>query len=320
MTNGIMTDSVIPATLADSFGRPVTSLRLSVTQRCDLACDHCHHEGQTPSIDEMTPAEIERLVNVASSLGVRNVKITGGEPLMRTDIADIIARISPFLKEVSLTTNGSDLDIRSEELSRSGLARVNVSLHTLDADRYYRLCGVDQSDRVIKGIAAAVKAGLNPVKVNMVVLKGENEGEISSMIDFCSSVGASLQLIEYETNRESLNGGSFAKKFYSLAETETMLTSRSVHVTVNELHRRRRYKIPVKEGFVSVEVVRPMHNTEFCSHCTRLRMSSDGLLKPCLLDQSGQVDVLSPLRNGASDHELRGLFLEAVHNRKPYWS
>jgi cyclic pyranopterin phosphate synthase len=140
------------------------------------------------------------------------------------------------------------------------------------------------------------------------------------MINFCSSVGASLQLIEYETDRENLNGGSFAKRFYSLAETEKMLASQSVNVAVNELHRRKRYKIPVNDGFVSVEVVRPMHNTEFCSHCTRLRMSSDGLLKPCLLDQSGHVDVLSRLRNGASDNELRELFLKAVQNRKPYWS
>jgi len=320
MTKGIQTDCIDPVPMVDSFGRPVSSLRLSVTQRCDLACEHCHHEGQTHAVDEMTPLEIERLMNVASSLGVGKVKITGGEPLMRDDIVDIIARISPLVKEVSLTTNGSDLDIRSAELRSAGLARVNVSLHTLDANRYHRLCGVDQSARVLKGITAAVKAGLNPVKVNMVVFKGENDGEIRDMIDFCSSAGAALQLIEYETDRESSNGGSFAKRFYSLAETEKMLASQSVQVTVNELHRRKRYKIPVKDGFVSVEVVRPMHNTEFCSHCTRLRMSSDGLLKPCLLDQSGHVDVLAPLRNGASDHELRELFLEAVQNRKPYWS
>ncbi len=320
MTKDIQTNCTNPVPMVDSFGRPVNSLRLSVTQRCDLACDHCHHEGQTPAVDEMTPLEIERLVNVASSLGVRKVKITGGEPLMRDDIVDIVARISPLVREVSLTTNGSDLDIRSEELRHAGLARVNVSLHTLDANRYHRLCGVDQSARVLKGIIAAVEAGLNPVKVNMVVLKGENEGEIRDMINFCSSVGASLQLIEYETDRESLNGGNFAKRFYSLAETEKMLANQSVNVAVNELHRRKRYKIPVKDGFVSVEVVRPMHNTEFCSHCTRLRVSSDGLLKPCLLDQSGHVDVLSPLRNGASDNALRELFLKAVQNRKPYWS
>ena len=320
MTNGIQSNCANPVPMVDSFGRPVSSLRLSVTQRCDLACDHCHHEGQTPSVNEMTPLEIESLVKVASSLGVRSVKITGGEPLMRDDIVDIIARVSPLVKEVSLTTNGSDLDIRSEELRRAGLARVNVSLHTLDANRYHRLCGVDQSARVLKGIIAAVEAGLNPVKVNMVVFKGENDGEIHEMMDFCSSVRASLQLIEYETDRESLNGGSFAKRFYSLAGTENMLASQSVHVAVNELHRRKRYKIPVKDGFVNVEVVRPMHNTEFCSHCTRLRMSSDGLLKPCLLDQAGHVDVLTPLRSGASDRELRELFLEAVKNRKPYWS
>jgi cyclic pyranopterin phosphate synthase len=308
------------SSMVDPFGRPVKSLRLSVTQRCDLACEHCHHEGQVPSADEMTPSEIERLVRVAASLGVGKVKITGGEPLMRHDLADIITGISPLVKEVSLTTNGSGLDAKSPELKRAGLARVNVSLHTLDADRYTRLCGVDQRARVFRGIEAAVKAGLNPVKVNMVVFKGENEDEIQSMIDFCSSVGAMLQLIEYEASRESSNGCHFTKRFCSLEDTERTLARLSVQDTVNELHRRRRYKIPAKGGFVTVEVVRPMHNTEFCSHCTRMRMSSDGLLKPCLLDQSGHVDVLGPLRSGASDKELHQLFLKAVRNRKPYWS
>jgi cyclic pyranopterin phosphate synthase len=320
MSQDVQADSSHPVNMADSFGRPVRSLRLSVTQRCDLSCEHCHHEGQTPSSDEMTPLEIEKLVRVAASLGVRSVKVTGGEPLVRDDIIDIITRISPIVKEVSLTTNGSSLDRRSVELKTAGLARVNVSLHTLDANRYHRLCGVNQSDRVLKGITAAVNAGLNPVKVNMVVFKGENDGEINAMIDYCSSVGAVLQLIEYEADRESSKESRFARRFYSLAETEMSLASRSVGVSVNDLHRRKRYKIPVKDGFAIVEVVRPMHNTEFCSHCTRLRMSSDGLLKPCLLDQSGHVDVLAPLRNGASDHELRQLFLEAVQNRRPYWS
>jgi cyclic pyranopterin phosphate synthase len=305
--------------MVDPYGRPVRSLRLSVTQRCDLACDHCHHEGQKPSTSEMTPAEIGRLVAVAASLGVKKVKITGGEPLLREDLADIISAVSPLVKEVSLTTNGTRLENMAAELRRAGLARVNVSLHTLDRDRYARLCGIDRFAEASKGIDAAVAAGLNPVKVNMVVFKGENESEIERMIEFCSKAGATLQLIEYEADRENSNGCHFEKRFFSLEETESQLSSRSSGITLNELHRRRRYKIPLGRGSVVVEVVRPMHNTEFCSHCTRIRMSSDGLLKPCLLDQSGHVDVLTPLRAGASDEDLHELFRRAVANRKPYW-
>lgn len=306
--------------MVDPFGRSVRSLRLSVTQRCDLACEHCHHEGQTISSKEMTPAEIERIVEVGSSLGIRKVKITGGEPMMRDDIVEIVRRISRRVHEVSLTTNGLDLDVKSEELRSAGLTRVNISLHTLDPDRYARFCGKNRLDRVLMGVESAVRSGLNPVKVNMVVFKDENESEIRQMIEFCSKARATLQLIEYEANREESNGCNFTRRFYSLEAVEKDLAKRSVRTTLNELHRRRRYDILLPEGPVTVEVVRPMHNSEFCSYCTRIRVSSDGLLKPCLLEHSGHVDVLTALRNGANDRELHKLFQKAVGNRKPYWS
>lgn len=267
----------------------------------------------------MASGEIERLVRVASSMGVRKVKLTGGEPLLREDIVEIVSRISPLVSEVSLTTNGSQLSDLARPLKDAGLRRVNVSLHTLKPDIYARLCGVDISAEVVRGIRAAVDAGLDPVKINMVVLKDENDDEIQAMMEFCGSVGAVLQLIEYEADRKSADGNDFAERYFSLRDTEEMLSRQSVEVSVNELHRRRRYKIGANGGFVTVEVVRPMHNTEFCANCTRIRMSSDGKLKPCLLDPNGEVDVLTSLRDGATDAELRGLFLEAVGRRRPYW-
>ena len=304
----------------DPHGREVRSLRLSVTQRCDLACSHCHREGQSPSTREMTPEEVERLVRIAASIGVRKVKLTGGEPLLRADIVDIVSKVSPLVAETSLTTNGSHLAGMAQPLREAGLGRVNVSLHTLNPDRFRRLCGVDKVAEVIRGIEESVRAGLNPVKVNMVVLKGENNEEIQSMIDFCGAVGAILQLIEYEADRDSANGDHFTERFFSLGSIEEVLCRQSMDTSVNELHRRRRYKIRANGGFVTVEVVRPMHNTEFCANCTRIRMSSDGKLKPCLLDPNGEVDVLSSLRHGAADHQLKELFLEAIRRRKPYWS
>jgi cyclic pyranopterin phosphate synthase len=312
-------ESVAHKPVTDHYGREVRSLRLSVTQRCDLACSHCHREGQRPSSKEMSPREIEQMVRIAASMGVRKVKLTGGEPLLREDIVDIVSRTSPLVAEVSLTTNGSHLAEMAESLKEAGLRRVNVSLHTLDPNLYSELCGVDLSAKVVRGIAASVDAGLNPVKVNMVVLKGENDGEIQSMMDFCGSVGAVLQLIEYEADRENASGRHFSQRYFSLKSTEEMLAKQSAETSVNELHRRKRYRVRANGGFVTVEVVRPMHNTEFCSNCTRIRMSSDGKLKPCLLDRNGEVDLLTPLRDGAADEHLKELFLKAVANRRPYW-
>jgi cyclic pyranopterin phosphate synthase len=267
----------------------------------------------------MTPAEIEKLVRVASSLGIRKVKITGGEPLLRNDIIEIVGRISPLVKEVSLTTNGTRLSALAAPLKCAGLARVNVSLHTLDPQRYERLCGSGGIIEVENGIEAAVLAGLNPVKVNMVVFRDENEEEIPNLMDFCAKKRAVLQLIEYEGNRADSCGEEFAKRFYPLSTVESDLARAAISISVNELHRRRRFLVPANGSRVEVEVVRPMHNTEFCSHCTRLRLTSDGRLKPCLLEQGGEVDVLSPIRKGASDERLRDLFRLAVSNRTPYW-
>ncbi len=268
----------------------------------------------------MSPSEIERLVGVATSLGVRKVKITGGEPMLRDDIGDIIGRIAPILSEVSLTTNGSRLSEKAMELKSAGLTRVNVSLHTLDKDVYTRLCGVDGVKSAVEGIERAIEAGLQPVKVNMVVLRGFNENEIPRMMEFCARSGAILQLIEFEASKEDSRKDLFLERYFSLHDTEMDLARRSERTIHNELHRRARYTVRTSEGKVEVEFVRPMHNNEFCRHCSRIRLSSDGRMKPCLLDGNGELDALSELRNGASDSELRDLFLKVVAARRPYWS
>ena len=320
MSHDSVEPTASPVVIVDPFGRATKSLRLSVTQMCNLSCPHCHREGQAPSLREMSPEEIERLVKVGASLGISKVKVTGGEPLVRDDIVEIISKISPLVREVSLTTNGSRLSELAVGLKRAGLARVNVSLPTLDPRLYTRLCGGDDSKGVIRGIKASIDVGLNPVKVNMVVFKDENASEIPSMIDFCGRIGAVLQLIELEADKEGSDSDQFTKRHYSLGPVEAKLAGQASSVSENELHRRRRYQIGNNGTAVTVEVVRPMHNTKFCANCTRIRMSSDGLLKPCLFDRAGQVDVLTSLRNGASDGELRELFLRAIASRRPYWS
>jgi cyclic pyranopterin phosphate synthase len=320
MSKAFQEPSPMPTPMRDPFGREIRSLRLSVTQACDLACAHCHREGQEVSAEEMTLEEIERVVAVSASLGVRKVKITGGEPLMRKDIVDVVSRISPLVREVSMTTNGSRLSEMAAALKVAGLARVNVSLHSLDPRTNERMCGVDMTAHVVAGIKDAVEVGLSPVKVNMVVFRDINHDMIPPMMDFCGRVGAVLQLIEYESDRDSASTSEFAKKHFSLGPFEQGLAAVSTQTTINELHRRHRYLVPANGTNVSVEIVRPMHNTEFCANCTRIRVSSDGKLKPCLLDRRGAVDVLGPMRAGATDDELRVLFAKAIGSRRPYWS
>ncbi len=300
----------------DAYGRPVKSVRISVTQRCNLHCFYCHREGEDyESNREMTPEEIETITRVISSFGVRRVKITGGEPLLRGDILEIIEGINrvPGISEISMTTNGVLLNELAEPLREAGLARVNVSLDTLNPKTYEMITGVNYLERVLSGIRKAVEVGLYPVKVNMVLLRGLNDGEIWDMAKFAGENGLILQLIEFESAVEN----ELYKRFHvDLTGIEGELERRAEKVIVREMHHRRKYFLP--DG-VEVEVVRPMHNTEFCKYCTRIRITSDGRFKPCLFRSDNLVDFLGPMRRGASTDELANLFLEAVRRRKPYF-
>ena len=306
-------------TLYDRFARPVTNLRISLTQECNFRCFFCHREGQRfLAKNEMTPEEIERLVRIASRLGIRKVKLTGGEPTVREDIIEIVRRIKPYVRDLSMTTNGSRLKELAEPLARAGLDRVNVSLHSLKPEVYKKITGVDMLETVLDGIKEAVKY-LSPVKLNMTVMKGLNDGEIWDMIDFSAKTGAILQLIELEAPREMTETTFFRKYFYPLKPVEKELEKRAVKIRERRMHRRKKYFIPTDYGTAEVEVVRAMHNTVFCANCTRLRVTSDGKFKTCLLRNDDLIDFLSAMRNGASDAELVDIFRKAVLKREPYW-
>ena len=302
--------------LKDPYGRPLESIRISVTQRCNLNCFYCHREGEDPSQrEEMTPKEIQKIVAIAASFGLGKVKLTGGEPLLRRDILDIVARIheTPGIEEVSMTTNGILLSEYAESLKKAGLARVNVSLDTLTAERFKQITGVDALESVTLGILKARDAGLNPVKVNMVLLKGLNEDEVSDMIDFAKRNSVILQIIELEAPDES----EWYKRYHaSLNAVEHLLEGMAEDITIRKMHHRKKYHL---RGGGEVEIVKPMHNTEFCRHCNRIRVTSDGKLKPCLFRNDNLVDMLGPIRRGASEETLKKLFLEAVRRREPYF-
>jgi len=305
--------------IKDSFGRPLLNLRVSVTQRCNLHCPYCHREGEEKgignSVAEMTHEEIVRIVRVAVSLGMRRVKITGGEPLLRPDILDIVKGIAGLngLNDLSMTTNGTLLSRYAEGLRHNGLMRINVNIPTLNSETYHKLTGGNLQD-VLNGIEAAVNAGLNPVKLNMLILKGINEKDVLEMMNFASENGAILQLIELEPVNVSC---AYYEQYHcALDKEEVELKKKADKIeTRSDMQNRRIYHLPN----MKVEVIHPIENTEFCARCTRLRVTSDGKLKPCLMKKTNLVDVLTPIRKGEDDKKITQLFKEACQKREPYY-
>lgn len=266
---------------------------------------------------EMSTREVQSIVEVAARLGVRKLKITGGEPLLRNDLCEVVSHASGHMEEVSMTTNGVELEEWVARLRHAHLQRVNVSLHSLRRERYRRITGVDALEDVLRGIAAALDSGLSPVKVNFVVLRDVNEDEIDDMMNFAARSGTVLQLIEYMPLG---NGKTSSAQYHAdLSKTEFYLRRIALRSEERPMHRRCKYSVPLKEGCAEVEVVRPMHNSVFCRNCTRLRVTSDGRLKPCLLRNDNLVDAASLLRKGASEEKISEAFRKAVSLREPYW-
>jgi len=304
--------------MKDNYGRPLLNLRVAITQRCNLRCLYCHREGEERLVRdiaaEMTVDEIVHIVRIAVGLGISKVKLTGGEPLMRKDVVEIVRGIAsiPGLKDLSMTTNGTLLDPLAEGLHAIGLKRVNINIPTLNGEVYGDLTGGRLED-VLEGVKAAVEAGLYPVKLNMLILKGVNDRDVPEMIEFARETGTILQLIELEPINISDTYYSTHRKL--LDEYECVLRQKAVKTeTRRYMQNRHIYHLPE----VTVEIVHPIENTEFCMRCTRLRVTSDGELKPCLMRNDNLVDILKPMRNGASDKELTELFKLANQKRQPY--
>ena len=299
----------------DGYGRDVTELRVSVTSDCNLKCFFCHKEWDS-SEGQTSAQEFLKIMEVAKSCGLRRLKITGGEPLLRGDLPSIIRQASAMFEEVSITTNGTLLSQRAPELKRMGLSRVNVNLPTMDDEKYRMICGADMLREVIGGIMTAKDQGF-PTKVNMVVLRGVNEDEVGGMMGFASSLGAVLQLIELQPLPSG--GDVFSRYHVDLNPLEQALMARAMSVTATHGGQRNRYAIRHNGSAVDVEVVRPTGNPSFCRMCSKLRVTSDGKLKPCLLRSDNLVDIAGPLRSGATDKGLIDLFRQASANREPYW-
>lgn len=304
--------------LVDNFGRPLLNLRISITQRCNLKCTYCHREGEAQNINDseekMSVTEIIRIANIGIDLGITRIKLTGGEPLIRPDLFEVIKGIAsiPRLRDLSISTNGTLLADKAKNLRLSGLKRLNISLPTLNSDKYNRITG-GTLEQTLNGIRAAVETEFYPIKLNMVILNGINENDIFPMIDYAQKMGIILQIIELDP--VNVSSSYYREHHKNLDGLEAILQKRAVNVRKRQfMHNRKIYNLEK----VIVEVVHPIENCEFCMHCTRMRITSDGKLKPCLMKNYNLIDILTPMRRGANDDQIKKLFLQANQQREPY--
>lgn len=258
----------------------------------------------------MSAWEIGVLAEAARRLGARRFKLTGGEPLVRKDIVRIVEEISrhgdPL--DLSMTTNASLLEEYAEPLAKAGLKRVNVSLHSLRREIFRRITGVDMLPQVIRGVEAARDAGLVPIKINYVVLKGLNDGELWSMVDYAGRIGARLQVIELHPVGRGAK--DFTEYHYPATRIARMLEARAERIMVREdMHLRPVYRL---DTGVEVELVGPVGNHWFCSRCTRIRVLPNGSLSPCLNWKGPLISVAEALRRAQSREEAVEKAVEAL--------
>ncbi len=297
--------------LTDRFGRNLTGIRVSLTDRCNFDCVYCHNEGlgdtrgpMEPRENELSTDEVVRVLEVAAEHDVTAVKLTGGEPMLRDDLEEIVRR-APSVMEVSMTTNGTFLPGRANGLADAGLDRVNISQDALDPDDFAKLTKSGAYDRVLEGVEAAVDAGLAPVKLNMVVFE-LTAGYVPEMVDHvAANDGLQLQLIEYMP--ELAGHPEWA---IDITRVHEWLEEKADEVENREMHARSRYWI---DGGM-VEVVDPVGNEEFCANCHRVRVTHDGYLKGCL-NRNDDLRSLGDRSRSAIDAALR----ETVAERVPYY-
>ena len=300
----------------DKFERPIVSLRITLTNRCNVNCLYCHHDGMVKSKDEMTADELYTICKVAKNLGIKKIRLSGGEPLLKKDIVEAVEKIASLgFKDVSMTTNGILLEKYAQDLKDAGLDRVNVSLDTLNRETFEFITKKDYLEDAKRGIIKAVEVGLYPVKINMVIMKDINQNEIDDMFEFCKEHGIVLQLIEL-IESESFDDDKFSEDYhYNLDDIESELADIADEVHERKfMQGRRKYYIDGGE----IEVVKPVDNAKFCAKCSRLRITPDGKIKPCLLRNDNLVELISHVRNGESEERLEEIFINGINNREPF--
>ena len=297
----------------DTYHRRIDYIRISVTDRCDLSCIYCT-EKEVPRLshnDIMRYEEIQRIVQAAARLGVKSLRITGGEPLARPNIGTLLELLVQVegIDDITLTTNGTLLGKYAEELKAAGLKRVNISLDTFKADKYLQITGSDKLKDVLDGIEAAKKAHLTPVKINTVVMRGVNDDELLDFARMSAGEGWHVRFIELMPLVSSgVEGNKLVSVREMMATIEESLGELEPCLTTSGRGPAKYYRLPNAEG--TIGFIGPVTEC-FCATCNRFRITADGGLRPCLLEDD-EIDIKGPLRNGAGIDELEKLMKQAV--------
>ncbi|MET7014348.1 GTP 3',8-cyclase MoaA [Uliginosibacterium flavum] len=305
--------SPIPTpSLQDRFGRRIDYVRVSVTDRCDLRCSYCRpkdFDGYAEPANWLSFAEISRVVAAFARLGVGRIRLTGGEPLLRRNLVDLVSDIAllPGVHDLSLSTNATQLTRHAHALKEAGLARINISLDSLDRDCITRVYGRDSLGVILAGIMAAKEAGITPIKLNMVAMQGVNDHEIERMAAFCIEHGFILRLIEAmpvgEAGRQT--------HFLPLDPVRQQLISRfDLMPCASELGGGPARYWQTRDGRSQIGFITPI-TQHFCATCNRVRLAVDGTLYLCL-GQNERFELRPLLRDGASDAELEGAIRSAI--------
>jgi len=295
--------------LFDSYGRRINYLRISVTDRCNLRCIYCMPPEGVPSIPHskiLSYEEINIIVQAAAEMGINKIRLTGGEPLVRPDLPTLIEMLSRVkgINEIAMTTNGTLLKEYAIELKQAGLTRINISLDTLKADRFRQITRLGKLKDVLTGIEAAYEANLDPIKINMVVMRGINDDEVVDFAKLSYEKGWHIRFIE-------IMPFSSVAEFVPSSEIRQRIASLDTLEPCSPITGNGPTKYYHLRGAIgTVGFISPL-SEPFCSACNRLRLTSNGRLCPCLLSDSG-IDLEDPLRNNASTQELKRLILEAV--------
>ena len=303
--------------MRDQYGRELTDLRISLTDRCNLRCVYCMPADGIdfrPPEELLQDDELRLLVRVAAELGVRKVRLTGGEPTVRPGLVDLVRGIAatPGIDDVALTTNGLLLDRLAAPLARAGLCRVNVSLDTLDPEKFARITRGGRVEQVTAGIAAAEAAGLLPIKINAVIVRGFNDEDVVPLAGLTLSRPWDVRFIEM------MPFGSVGD-FAEAGVVKSEATMAKIELTLGPLtpldlsggDPARTYRLPDARGRLGF--ISPV-SQPFCAKCGRLRLTADGKLRLCLL-RDDEADLLTPLREGKSYEEIKALFYAAAFRR-----
>ncbi|WP_054692223.1 GTP 3',8-cyclase MoaA [Syntrophomonas palmitatica] len=304
--------------MRDRFEREINYLRISITDRCNLRCRYCMPEDGVEKMEHSSILNLEemaRLVNVAAQAGIHKVRLTGGEPLVRRNISQLIRYIAGLseIDDIGITTNGILFGAVAEELQQAGLKRVNFSLDSLKSERFRYLTRCGDLEAVKKSIFKAIDLNMHPVKINTVIIGQFNDDEILDFADLAYNYPVHIRFIEFMP----VGDLRFWKKerVVSSEEIKSRIESRYKLITARRIAGNGPAKYyQIENGQGSIGFISPMSN-HFCGECNRIRLTADGRLRACLYDKT-EVDLKTPLRNGASDAELLDLFRKCI-SKKP---